>query len=278
MAGRAPDEALRAAVATGAASVLRVGAGRFDVREVHRLSSLVQVPRARAGRRRLTASPRACPGCQRLVRRGWYDALEVERESEPVDFEAQAVHVPPGLCAFSRRDPLLSVDVGPEDVERLLALERKFSKEGITFDDVLLVPAESDVLPDQVSTIDPLHAGDRARDSDRLGGDGHRHRGAHGDRARPEGGIGVIHRNLDRGAGRRGGQGQAVGVRHDRRPVTLRPDDLVADALELMERYHISGVPITDETGRLVGILTNRDLRFETTSQQPIANLMTSES
>ena len=46
-------------------------------------------------------------------------------------------------------------------------------------------------------------------------------------------------------------------------PVTLGPDDRVADALELMETYHISGVPITDEAGQLVGILTNRDLRFE---------------
>ena len=60
-------------------------------------------------------------------------------------------------------------------------------------------------------------------------------------------------------------------------PVTLRPTTACADALELMETYHISGVPITDETGRLVGILTNRDLRFESDTQQPIANLMTSE-
>jgi IMP dehydrogenase len=58
--------------------------------------------------------------------------------------------------------------------------------------------------------------------------------------------------------------------------VTLRPGDLVADALELMERYRISGVPITDDAGVLVGILTNRDLRFETNIRQPVSALMTS--
>ena len=61
-------------------------------------------------------------------------------------------------------------------------------------------------------------------------------------------------------------------------PVTLRPDELVADALELMERYHISGVPITDEDGILVGILTNRDLRFESNLRQPVSALMTSRN
>jgi IMP dehydrogenase len=59
-------------------------------------------------------------------------------------------------------------------------------------------------------------------------------------------------------------------------PVTLPPDALVSDAIELMERYHISGVPITDLDGRLVGILTNRDLRFERNHAQPVSALMTS--
>jgi hypothetical protein len=59
-------------------------------------------------------------------------------------------------------------------------------------------------------------------------------------------------------------------------PLTLPPTALVADALELMERYHVSGVPITDETGRLVGILTNRDLRFEKDVKQPVSAVMTS--
>ena len=59
-------------------------------------------------------------------------------------------------------------------------------------------------------------------------------------------------------------------------PVTLPPDAPVAEALELMRRYHISGVPITDADGRLVGILTNRDLRFEDDATQPVSELMTS--
>jgi IMP dehydrogenase len=93
-----------------------------------------------------------------------------------------------------------------------------------------------------------------------------------------EGGIGVIHRNLsveeqvaEVDKVKRSESGMIV------EPVTLGPQDLVADALELMRTYHISGIPITDEAGRLLGILTNRDLRFEGHVEQPIANLMTSE-
>jgi IMP dehydrogenase len=92
-----------------------------------------------------------------------------------------------------------------------------------------------------------------------------------------EGGIGVVHRNLsiaDQVAEvdkvKRSESGMIV------EPLTLPPTALVADALELMERYHVSGVPITDETGRLVGILTNRDLRFEKDVKQPVSAVMTS--
>src|SRR5690606_2517385 len=95
-----------------------------------------------------------------------------------------------------------------------------------------------------------------------------------------EGGIGVIHRNLTPDA-------QAAGVDKVKRsesgiivgPVFLHPDDPARAALALMERYHVSGVPITDrETGRLVGILTNRDLVFEEDFDQPIGRVMTSEN
>ena len=79
-----------------------------------------------------------------------------------------------------------------------------------------------------------------------------------------EGGLGIVHRNLSIAAQvgeidkvKRSEAGMIV------EPLTLPPDALVSDALELMERYHVSGVPITDADGRLVGILTNRDLRFE---------------
>ena len=157
------------------------------------------------------------------------------------------------------------------------AREEKFAKEGLTFDDVLLMPAASAVLPRDVSTESYLTRQIRlqipivsaamdtvteARLAIAL--------------AR-EGGLGIIHRNLsiaDQVAEvdkvKRSESGMIV------EPVTLRPDDRVADALDLMSHYHISGVPITDEAGHLVGILTNRDLRFEEDTAQPIANLMTS--
>jgi IMP dehydrogenase len=92
-----------------------------------------------------------------------------------------------------------------------------------------------------------------------------------------EGGLGIVQRNLSIEAQvaeidkvKRSEAGMIV------EPVTLPPDALVSDAVELMERYHISGVPITDESGKLVGILTNRDLRFERNLAQPVSALMTS--
>ena len=170
----------------------------------------------------------------------------------------------------------MRVELRPDEVERLLALERKFAKEGLTFDDVLLVPAQSSVLPTEVSTRTRLTRGieveiplvsaamdtvTEARMAIAL--------------AR-EGGLGVVHRNLSVEA-------QAAEVDKVKRseagmivePVTLRPDDEVADALGLMETYRISGVPIVDEGGLLVGILTNRDLRFEDDTSRPVAELMT---
>jgi IMP dehydrogenase len=173
----------------------------------------------------------------------------------------------------------VSVELRPDEVERLLALERKFAKEGLTFDDVLLVPAESAVLPNEVSTrtrftrqieleIPIVSAAmdtvTEARMAIAL--------------AR-EGGIGIVHRNLSV-------QAQAGEIDKVKRseagmivePVTLRPRDRVADALALMETYRISGVPITDEAGRLVGILTNRDLRFEDDNSRPVSEVMTSEN
>ncbi|MBL8127230.1 MAG: IMP dehydrogenase, partial [Chloroflexia bacterium] len=94
-----------------------------------------------------------------------------------------------------------------------------------------------------------------------------------------EGGLGIIHRNLSI-------EDQVVEVDKVKRsesgmivePVTLPADALVRDALALMERYHISGVPITDDTGHLVGILTNRDLRFVENVDQPVSSVMTSEN
>jgi IMP dehydrogenase len=171
----------------------------------------------------------------------------------------------------------VSVELRPDEVERLIALERKFAREGLTFDDVLLVPAESAVLPAEVSTRTrltrtieleiPLVSAamdtvTEARMAIAL--------------AR-EGGLGIVHRNLPV-------QAQAAEVDKVKRseagmivePVTLRPDARVADALALMASYRISGVPIIDEAGRLAGILTNRDLRFEDDVARPVTDLMTS--
>ena len=165
--------------------------------------------------------------------------------------------------------------VGTDELDAL-SVEEKFAKQGLTFDDVLLVPAESAVQPSEVSTVTRLTrtmtinipivsaAMDTVTEA-RLA-----------IALAREGGLGVIHRNLsiaDQIAEvdkvKRSESGMIV------EPVTLGPDDLVADALDLMARYHISGVPITSKDGTLVGILTNRDLRFEQNTDQPVSALMT---
>src|SRR5215213_58469 len=178
---------------------------------------------------------------------------------------------------MERSEGTATRDVTAQDVDRLLELDRKFGREGLTFDDVLLVPAESAVLPNDVSTrtrvtrrievavpivsaaMDTVTDARLAIALARLGG------------------LGVVHRNLsiedqvgEVDKVKRSEAGMIVD------PVTLRPTDRVADALELMARYHISGVPIVDDGGRLVGILTNRDLRFEPATTQPVSSLMTS--
>ena len=157
------------------------------------------------------------------------------------------------------------------------AWQRKFGKEGLTFDDVLLLPAESSVLPADVSTatrltvdialnIPILSAAMDTVTEARL---------AIG--LAREGGLGVIHRNLaieDQAAEvdkvKRSESGMIVD------PITLEPTDSLRNALGVMAKYHISGIPIT-ESGKLVGILTNRDLRFEQDLDRPIAELMTKD-
>jgi IMP dehydrogenase len=158
-------------------------------------------------------------------------------------------------------------------------MAEKLVGSGLTFDDVLLIPAESSVLPKDADTRTRLTRNiwlnipivsaamdtvTEARMAIAL--------------AR-EGGIGIIHRNLsieeqvaEVDKVKRSESGMIV------EPVTLHPDDRVRDALAVMERYHISGVPITDAQGKLVGILTNRDLRFEEDLDQPIERLMTKEN
>ncbi|HZG68211.1 MAG TPA: IMP dehydrogenase, partial [Herpetosiphonaceae bacterium] len=152
----------------------------------------------------------------------------------------------------------------------------KFAREGLTFDDVLLIPAYSDVLPSQVFLASRLtrkitlnipivsSAMDTVTE-ERLA-----------IALAREGGIGIIHKNMSVEA-------QAEMVRKVKRsesgmitdPVTLQPDHTIGEAWQLMAEYHISGIPITSVAGDLVGILTNRDLRFETNPQRLIGELMT---
>ncbi len=148
----------------------------------------------------------------------------------------------------------------------------------LTFDDVLLMPSRSDVLPTDVdvktvfSRNIPLNiplvsaAMDTVTES-RLA-----------IALARQGGLGVIHRNL-------GIEEQSAQVDRVKRsesgmivdPVTMRPDSTVRDVFDIMERYRISGVPITDKSGKLLGIVTNRDLRFETDLDRPVTDLMTSQ-
>ena len=151
--------------------------------------------------------------------------------------------------------------------------------EGLTFDDVLLLPAKSEVLPSRVETSTRLTrkirlnipiasaAMDTVTES-RLA-----------IAMAQQGGLGVIHKNLSV-------EDQAVEVDKVKRsesgmivdPITMGPENRIFEALEVMKKYKISGVPITDRSGRLVGILTNRDLRFETRLDLPISDLMTKKN
>jgi IMP dehydrogenase len=154
----------------------------------------------------------------------------------------------------------------------------KFAGLGLTFDDVLLLPAASEVVPGDVNTSTRV-AGDLVLNIPILSAAMDTVTEARLAIALArEGGIGIIHRNLsiddqvmEVDKVKRSESGMIV------EPVTLPPTALVSDALAVMERYHISGVPITEDEGRLVGILTNRDLRFVDNVDQPVSNLMTSE-
>ena len=150
--------------------------------------------------------------------------------------------------------------------------------DALTFDDVLLLPARSEVLPSKVDVTTQLTrnirlniplvsaAMDTVTDS-RLA-----------IAMAQQGGIGIVHKNMsiEVQAGevdkvKRSESGMIVD------PVTIRPDQKIADALDLMQKYKISGVPVTDRGGRLLGILTNRDLRFETRTDLSVSAVMTKE-
>lgn len=152
----------------------------------------------------------------------------------------------------------------------------KFVAEGLTYDDVLLLPAYSEVLPRDVDTSTWLTKKIRlnvpivsaAMDTVTESG--------LGIAIAQAGGIGILHKNMTI-------QQQAEEVRKVKRsesgmiqdPVTLNEDALVADAFKIMRDYNIGGIPVTDSDGRLVGIITNRDLRFQKEMKRPIREVMT---
>jgi IMP dehydrogenase len=157
-------------------------------------------------------------------------------------------------------------------------MQQKKIKQGFTFDDVLILPAKSNILPTQAdvstklsrnislnipiisSAMDTVTESKMAISLAQLGG------------------IGIIHRNMSI-------QEQAEEVdkvkRHESGlivdPITMRPQNKIFEAKEIMKKYKISGLPITEKDGKLIGILTNRDIRFETRLNLPIKKAMTTE-
>jgi len=152
-------------------------------------------------------------------------------------------------------------------------------REALTFDDVLLLPAASSILPSQADTrtrltrsvalgIPIVSAAMDTVTEGRLA-----------IAMAQAGGIGVLHRNMSPEA-------QAAEVRMVKKfesgmvvnPVTIEPDSTLADAFALMQRHGITGIPVVEGSGRLAGILTNRDVRFATNLREPVRNLMTKEN
>lgn len=158
-------------------------------------------------------------------------------------------------------------------------MEEKFSKEGLTFDDVLLIPQHSQVLPKDVKTHTRLTKKIKLNIPLISAGMDTVTEAALAIAIAREGGIGIIHKNMPL-------QKQAQEVDRVKRsdngvitnPFSLGPENTLQDAKDLTAKYKISGVPIVDGEGRLVGIITNRDMRFETDNTKRIAEIMTSEN
>ncbi|WP_262248023.1 IMP dehydrogenase [Parapedobacter soli] len=154
----------------------------------------------------------------------------------------------------------------------------KFVAEGLTYDDVLLIPAYSEVLPREVDTSTYLTRNTRlniplvSAAMDTVTG---------ADLAiaiAQAGGLGMLHKNMtiaDQAAEVRKVKRSESGMIQD--PVTLRQAATVGDAFQIMKEHRIGGIPITDDRGKLVGIVTNRDLRFQKDMKRPIAEVMTAE-
>ncbi len=168
-----------------------------------------------------------------------------------------------------------------KEIQKMLwgdSLTNKISKEAYTFDDVLIVPLKSDVLPTEVQTHTRLTNRIRLNIPVASAAMDTVTESSLAIALAQQGGIGIVHRNMsiDRQAGevdkvKRSESGMIVN------PITMSPDNKIEDAVKLMSHYKISGVPIT-ENERLVGILTNRDLRFEDRYDLPIREVMTKEN
>jgi IMP dehydrogenase len=164
-------------------------------------------------------------------------------------------------------------------MENIKFTHNKIISDALTFDDVLLVPAFSEVLPREVDVRTQLTtdisinapiisaAMDTVTESSLAIA------------IARQGGVGVVHKNMSIEA-------QADHVRAVKRsesgmiidPVTIAPDAKIADALELMKQYRIGGIPVTDSNGKLIGVLTNRDLRFEINTERPVKEIMTKDN
>ncbi|QKG79436.1 IMP dehydrogenase [Tenuifilum thalassicum] len=157
-------------------------------------------------------------------------------------------------------------------------LKNKVVAEGLTFDDVLLVPAYSEVLPRNVDLTSKFSRNIELKAPIVSAAMDTVTEAALAIAIAREGGIGVIHKNMSIEA-------QARQVREVKRaengmiyePVTIGPNATIGDALAMMKEYHIGGIPVVDESGILIGIITNRDLRFHENLRTPISEVMTSK-
>ena len=152
----------------------------------------------------------------------------------------------------------------------------KFQGEGLTYDDVLLVPAYSEILPREVEVAGFLSRNIRLNIPIVSAAMDTVTESRMAIAMAQEGGIGVLHKNMTI-------ESQAIEVRKVKRaengmivdPVTLRDNSLVIDALSIMKEYNIGGIPVINEDNVLVGIVTNRDLRFERDLARPVTEIMT---
>ena len=150
--------------------------------------------------------------------------------------------------------------------------------DGLTFDDVLLLPADTDFMPHEADVSTRFSRGFRLNIPLVSAAMDTVTESRTAIAIAQEGGIGVIHRNLsveeqaaEIGRVKKWESGMVID------PVTVEPDQHIGEALEIMQRYHISGLPVTRD-GKLVGILTNRDLRFEKRLDRRVSEVMTGEN